>query len=173
MLAAEPGSGHEPMPLGVERLVWFTAHELPRELRNCLQVLDALANSTEEEFLGIGSELRDLQARSVMICEKAADSVRHLSGELVSAVIIGMDIFEELPGLCSDQQDTSGESSLSKAAHGQGRLSDRYRSASHMAAYISERVEEIKGHIVAMVTFLQFHDITRQQFERSHGALRE
>ncbi|NJD57298.1 MAG: hypothetical protein FIA94_12985 [Nitrospirae bacterium] len=173
MLAAEPGSGPELASSRSEQRAWFIAHELPRELRNCLQVLDALANSTEEEFLGIGSELRDLQARSVTLCEKAGVSVRHLSGELVSGVIVGMDIFEEESGLCADQPGIPADACLSRAAELQGLLSDRYRSASHMAAYISERIEEIKGHIFAMVTFLQFHDITRQQFERSHVALRD
>lgn len=173
MLAADSDRGNGPVSPRSERLAWFSAHELPRELRNCLQVLDALANSTEEEFLGIGSELRDLQARSVAISEKAAVSVRHLSGELVSRVIVSMDVFEEQSGLWPEQPDTPAEACLSRAAEMQGLLSERYRAAAHMAAYISERIEEIKGHIFAMVTFLQFHDITRQQFERSHAAFRE
>jgi hypothetical protein len=155
------------------RLQWIASHELPRELSNCLQVLEALSSSTEEEFLSIGAELRDLQARSDAIMEKAAASVRQLSGERVSGVIIGMDIFAEQFGLCSEHEGSPVNTCLCRAADMQGTLAERYRSAARMADHISDRAEELMGHIFAMVTFLQFHDITRQQFERSLNALRK
>lgn len=165
-------SGHKMIVAHSQRLEWIASHELPRELRNCLQALEALSSSTEEEFLSIGAELRDLQVRSVAIIEKAAASARHLSSERVSGVIIGMDIFAEQFGLCSEHEGSPVNTCLSRAADMQGMLAERYRAAAHMADHISDRTEEIMGHIFTMVTFLQFHDITRQQFERSHIALR-
>ena len=166
-------SGHGMIAAHSRRLKWIASHELPRELRNCLQALEALSSSTEEEFLSIGAELRDLQVRSVAIIEKAAASARHLSGERVSGVIIGMDVFAEQFGLCSEDEGSSVNTCLSRAADMQGMLAERYRSAARAADHISDRTEEIMGHIFAMVTFLQFHDITRQQFERSQNALRK
>lgn len=57
------------------------------ELSNCIRTLDMLATSTEDEFLYIGSRLRDFHSRTSQITGSASSVAGLISGEEISATV--------------------------------------------------------------------------------------
>lgn len=82
----EPGK--ELVPTGG---FWPELHKQTRgDLVDCIQVLEALTASTEDEFLFIGSKLRGFYDRAVNIAEHAYATALLMSGDEVSKTIDGL-----------------------------------------------------------------------------------
>lgn len=83
-------------------------------LIDCTQVLEALTAATEEEFLYIGSKLKDFYDRAVSIAELSAAVAYRMSGDEISGAIKGLNLFAERASDYLRQSDGEMKSSIEK-----------------------------------------------------------
>ncbi len=138
------------------------------ELTNCIQALEVLSDLTEVEFLAVGSHLRDLHARALALmdaCEQAMSRMEDLCSQTLDGLhAIGADL--DMPVDVAAFQ--AAREAIATCAGGVRHVRD---AAAELRRSIAESLSRISDDVHAIVIFLQFHDITRQQFEKSHAKL--
>ncbi|MFZ2198141.1 MAG: methyl-accepting chemotaxis protein, partial [Thermodesulfovibrionales bacterium] len=128
----------------------------------CTRVQNAILKRPVEGMTVLGEEVKKLASD---ITEKSSHIVRDTSA-LTAIVHSSLLKIGEL----SSVQQTKASKILKSTMSNIGSLKDKYGLSADSAAQISLFSAEISQCIREIVTFIQFHDITRQQFECSLSA---
>jgi methyl-accepting chemotaxis protein len=129
-------------------------------LSNAIQ--NALLQRPDEGIRLLGENVKSL---SDIISEKSHD----LTCNTRSLLIYLQDTLSKLAALDTVRRNKA-ETMMKTTSAGIGLLSERYALAAETAGRIPDVSAEISRGIDNVVTSLQFHDITRQQFEESKTA---
>jgi len=121
-------------------------------------VENATCGHRTEGMLGLGDEVKKLSATASVICQRVQENI-NLMNEMIQESLLRVESHRQ-------HQKVRGAHIIERASETLKWLENHYRLAASGATAVESSTRKIGQSVINIVTHLQFHDITRQDWER-------